>query len=573
MRSLYILITFLLIFISVSDAPAQAPGWMWARSVGSVGNDVCESIAVDDSGNVFITGSYEGTADFDPGPGVFNLTSQGILDVFVLKLDPNGNFVWAISIGGTGTDKDYSIKADHIGSVFITGRFANTVDFDPGAGVFNMISNGDKDVYIVKISPLGNFIWAKSVGGTGDDEGFGIAVDLANDVLVTGYFQNTVDFDPDAGVFNLSSNGNYDAFVLKLEGSGNFLWAVSYGALLNDDGFAITTDSANNVYATGYFINTVDFDPGPGTDTLATNGYMDAYVLKLDESGNYLWARNLGGIQTDNGTSIYVDAAQNVYSTGTFLGTADFDPGTGSQTLTAVGNSDVYISKLDNKGMYRWADGIGGGQADYSYSIATDIYGEIYVSGLFRQLVDFDPGPGVFNLIASDNDGYILKLDTSGNFIWAQKIGGLGQYSENIQGIAFDKGNHLIVTGHFMSYQVTIGNDTLTNTTAPGTADIYIAKLDSVFITSTGVQNNKITNALHLYPNPVKDQLIISIPTDMNGEMMITVSDISGRQYIKTAIMVQNKMKINTSGLPGGVYLVKIQCDRFTEIQKFVVIR
>ena len=487
-------IAIALLFSIHSTSNAQAPDWIWAKTVGSSVNDLCEAIAVDDSGNVFTTGSYEGTVDFDPGPGTFQLTSLGILDAYVLKTDSAGNFVWAVSIGGAGSDRGFSLKTDNLGAVYITGRYANTVDFDPGAGVFNLTSNGDKDVFVLKLNSVGNFVWAKSVGGTGDDQGFGLSLDNQKNILVTGFFQNTVDFNPDAGSYNLSSNGNYDAYVMKLENNGSFLWAVSFGSTLNDNGSSVVSDTSGNVYTTGYFTGTVDFDPGAGISNLITNGFMDIFVLKMDGNGNLVWAKSMGGTQTDNGTGIYADAAGNVFTTGSFQGTADFDPGIGSFNLTSAGAIDIYISKLDNNGNFAWAAGFGQGVGllsdDYSYSIAADNKGNIYTTGSFKATVDFDPGPGVANLVsAGNNDAFVLKLDSAGNYMWAINAGGL--YSEQAKSIAIDKTNHAHIGGHYMSSSVSFDNDTLVNTVFGGaTADIFIAKIDSGLIVVSNVVAN-----------------------------------------------------------------------------------
>lgn len=259
---------------------AQSVKLEWATSVGGTSFDFGRSITIDDSGNVLITGKYEGTVDFDPGAGTFNLTSNGQWEIFIQKLDSSGNFVWAKSIGGTADDIGESISTDALGNVLVTGEFQSTADFDPGAGTFNLNSNGGRDIFILKLDSDGNFIWAKSMGGTSEDLGNSITTDASGNVYSTGSFIGSVDFDPGAGTFVLTSNALIDVFIQKLDADGNFVWAKSVG----NRGNSIHIDNTGNAYVTGNYIGTVDFDPGLGTFYLTSNSF-DAFILKLSSTG------------------------------------------------------------------------------------------------------------------------------------------------------------------------------------------------------------------------------------------------------------------------------------------------
>src|SRR5688572_10017150 len=310
------------------NTKAQAPDWIWARSVGGTVNDNGTSIATDPTGNIFVAGSYEGTVDFDPGAGISNLTSLGILDGYLLKLDPAGNYLWAVSIGGSHTDVAYSIAADPQGNVIVAGRYGNTVDFDPGAGTTSLTAAGYLDTYVAKYTASGSLVWANSIGGQNDDQCFAITLDASGNIYGTGNFQGTCDFDPSAGSYTLfAPNGNYDAFVFKLENGGGFIWAKSFGGNLNDAGAAIALDGDANVYTTGNYNGTIDMDPGAGVSMTTPAGGQDCYVSKLDMDGNFIWAKTLGGSQQDLGRSIFADAAGNVYTSGDYRGNGDFDPG------------------------------------------------------------------------------------------------------------------------------------------------------------------------------------------------------------------------------------------------------
>ena len=204
--------------------------------------------------------------------------------MFIQKLDASGAFIWAKMVGSTGSDLGFSITTDALGYVYTTGYFSDVADFDPGAGTFNLTPNGGGDIYIQKLDSNGNFIWAKSMGGSiGSEDGRSITTDVSGNVYTTGYFENTVDFDPGAGTFNLISNGGKDIFIQKLDSNGTFIWAKSMGTTGIDHGFSITTDASGIVYTVGAFSGTVDFDPGAGTFNVTSNGYIDLFIQKLSQ--------------------------------------------------------------------------------------------------------------------------------------------------------------------------------------------------------------------------------------------------------------------------------------------------
>ncbi|MCT7984187.1 Ig-like domain-containing protein [Laspinema sp. A4] len=389
----------------------------WAKQLGGTLGERSTSIAVDSSGNVYTTGIFNTTADFDPGAGTFNLTVAGSNDSYISKLNPDGTFAWATRLGGTGAESGHSIAVDSSGNVYTTGIFQGTADFDPGAGTFNLTSAGGTDNYISKLNPDGTFAWAKRLGGTGNDRGNSIAVDSSGNVYTTGSFSGsgTADFDPGAGTFNLTAAGDgsqADSYISKLNPDGTFAWAKQLGSTGSDSGSSIAVDSSGNVYTTGYFTGTVDFDPGAGTFNLTSAGGNDSYISKLNPDGTFAWAKRLGGgAGHDEGNSIKVDSSGNVYTTGFFVGTADFDPGAGTFYLTSKGGNDSFISMLDPSGNFLWAKQLGGPVADLGKGIAVDNSGNVYTGGFFQGTADFDPGTGTANLSeAGGNDSFISKL-------------------------------------------------------------------------------------------------------------------------------------------------------------------
>ncbi|HNE70377.1 MAG TPA: hypothetical protein PLE39_18480, partial [Anaerolineales bacterium] len=215
-----------------------------------------------DSGGIYTIGGFFDTADFDPGSNVFNLTSLGNNDIFVSKLNKDGSFAWAISIGSTGyLEYAHDVTLDASGNVYVIGTFGGTIDFNPGAEVFNMTSKGVHDVFILKLDENGNFVWAKSMSGADGNskgEGTSIILDFSDNIYLTGSFSGVVDFDPGSGVHNLTSTPYGDnAFIVKLNGNGGFMWVKSMGVTVDGYTFPsvnsrdIVVDKNGNVYTAG----------------------------------------------------------------------------------------------------------------------------------------------------------------------------------------------------------------------------------------------------------------------------------------------------------------------------------
>jgi hypothetical protein len=401
------------IYISKTDAAGQL---VWAKRMGGSSGDFSNAIAIDAAGNIYITGYFWGTADFDPGPGTLNLTAAAFFDAFISKLDASGNLVWAKSFSSSSGIQAGAIAVDASGNVLTTGIINGTVDFDPGTGTFNLTSAGGGDIFISKLDAMGNFVWAKSIGSAGSDSGESLAVDASGNVYTTGYFQGTVDFDPGPGTQNLFSFDDRDIYISKLDASGNFVWAKQIGGASYDIGYAIKVDAAGNVYTAGFFQGTVDFDPGMNIHNLVSSGMTDVFISKLDAAGDFVWAKCLGGSGSDWSQSLVIDASANVYLTGYFEGTVDFNAGTGTHNLTSAGGFDIFVIKLDYWGSFVWAGKMGGTGNDYGISVSADVSGNVYTTGYFQGTADFDPGANTENLVsAGDFDIFIVKFSPTAN--------------------------------------------------------------------------------------------------------------------------------------------------------------
>lgn len=389
-------------------------------------------------------------------------------------------FDWARTGGGIPNDEGKSIAVDSNGNVYTTGYFQGTTDFDPGPGVYNVTSSGQNDIFILKLDAFGNLIWVKTIGGNGTDMGNSLVLDTSGSVYITGKFYGLVDFDPNAGVLNLGATFGSFAFIMKLDGTGNLMWAKYLDG--TTVGIDMELDQYGKIYVTGSFNGTADFDPGPAVYTLTCTSSSFGYVLKLDNSGNFIFAKSFTSTNQFDPTAIAVDFSGNIYTTGTWRGTADLDPSPSTYTIMPVGYSDMFMSKLDSLGSFVWGKTIQGQNDETPLGLVVDNNANLYFTGHFSNQVDFNPGTGVYYLGyngMNTTDIFVLKLNTAGNFLWVKQIGS-GSSDMGIA-VTLDSFKNVVTTGVFSGgVDFDPGPGTL-NLTAPfNTYGTYIMQLDSL---------------------------------------------------------------------------------------------
>ena len=561
MRTVFTLVlSGLLVFIMNQAGTAQ--NLTWAKITGGTDIDQARAIAVDPSGWVYTTGYFTGTVDFDPGPGTFFLTSSGMQDVYVSKFDSAGNFKWALQLGGSSDEAGYGIAVDSNGYIYVTGRFTGTADFDPGAGTFNLTANL-MDCFITKLDALaGNLVWAKQFITSFIVDPYSIAVDMNGNVITTGRFIGTVDFDPGVGSLIFSNPGFHDdAYISKLDSSGNLVWARQLAAPPNGYSYvnSVALDDSGNIYTTGEFSDTIDFDPGVAAHDLIGDFFGDAFIYKLDAAGNFQWAKQLSGSGNDGAVSIALDASGNVYTTGLFNETTDFDPGVSTLNLSAAvaGNHDVYISKLDALGNFVWAKQFEStvGSIIRTSAIAVDESGNVYTAGGFMQSVDFDPGSGIYSLSSTgQSDAFISKLDSAGDFVSALQLGGAGFAFG--RGIDLDSVGNIYTTGHF---QQTVDFDPgpgIFNLLSAGNDDVFVIKLQSESNTTTSINEDSWDSKINLYPNPTNGSITIESERSF-GNAIIAARNILGQEMFRKTCSSTNSISITLDGA-AGIYFIEL---------------
>ncbi|MES2478034.1 MAG: SBBP repeat-containing protein [Bacteroidota bacterium] len=402
------------IFISKFDLKGNL---VWAKQIsGNANSESPTGIRVDDAGNCYITGFLVGTMDFDPGTKVNNLSSLGEEDVFLLKLNTDGDFIWVKQIGSNSFETISDIQIDQTGNIYLLGSFATTLDADPSSIAVNNLSASQGNTFILKFDNSGQLIWAKNFGSS-TTKANGLGLDKKNNVYCVGYFSDYADFDPSPKVYNITAMGKSidcddDAFVLKLDNLGSFLWAKNFGGKNKTYAFDITIDKENSLYISGNFDNTCDFDPNAGVYNLKSSGNNDGFITKWDSTGNFYWAQKIGGASYgDLVNQTAADQDNNIYILGMFNGMVDFGLGSKYYPLTSKATQDSYILKMDKSGKFIDA------QSFYGYSTAFNLQnnGDFYVNGYYSGSGDFDPDPSASQTMSSKGiiDAFVLKLGSN----------------------------------------------------------------------------------------------------------------------------------------------------------------
>jgi hypothetical protein len=373
---------------------------------------------------VFV-GYVSGSGDIDPGIGVVTVSPPaGAFYLFVIKVDAQGNTLFTKVITCNDVITPSALTTDASGNIYVTGGFGGTVDFDPGVGVYNLVSAGNLDYFVLKLNASGDFVWAKRTGNLADGYGLGITVDGSGNVYTAIYFQSTIDFDPGVASFTLTAVSNPDCCVQKLDANGNFVWARQIVTSLSMGLSGISTDNNDNLIIYGNYEGVIDMNPGSGSANFTSVGEFDLYVMKWTSSGTYVWGRSFGSAASEYQKQFTLDNSGNVILTGIYSATIDLNPNAEVFNQTPIGNYDAFIVKLDNAGNFVFGGSIGGlNLDDIIYGMDSDVNDNIYLTGGFSAgTTDFDPGAGSYDMTTAVTQSYLLKLSPTGSFIWAYQL-------------------------------------------------------------------------------------------------------------------------------------------------------
>ncbi len=504
----------------LSSAFAQAPIIEWQKCIGGTDWDFGRSIQQTTDGGYIIAGSTRSNNGDVTGNHGFNG------DYWVVKLDGSGNLQWQKCFGGSSGDYANSIQQTTDGGYIVAGAcYSNDGDITG--------YHGNGDYWVVKLDDSGNIQWQESLGGTSGDD--------ANSIQQTadgGYIVAGQSFSNDGDV--TGNHGDWDYWIVKLNGSGNLQWQKSLGGS-NDD-------YANSIQQTadgGYIVAGVVWSTDG--DVTGNHGLQDYWVVKLDNNGNTEWQKTLGGS--------YLDVAQSIQQTtdGGYIVAGN----SGSTDGDVTGNhdfQDYWVVKLDSSGNIQWQKSLGGFEYDWAHSIQQTADGGYIVAGHSWSI----------NGDVTDNhnggDYWVVKLDGSGNIEWQKAIGGIGEdYPQSIRQTA-DGG--YIVAGYSDSNDGDVtGNH--------GFYDYWIVKLAGM---ETGTESIVFPGNIAVYPNPATQELTIDLTGSefSSAGTVVTLFDIQGRNVLEKTIN-NLVIVINVMRLEKGLYFLRVENKEMNVVTRLVI--
>lgn len=421
------------IFVTKHNRSGQL---IFSFRLGSTLADQGKSIAVDNSNNVYVAGTFSGTVNFDPSatpnPGAV-LTALVGQDIFISKYNSSGQWIFTKQIAGSSTDVLNKLVLDKDGNLLVAGAFAGTTDFDPDpVATYSRTSLGNYDAFIAKYSPTGSLLFAHQIGGTGYDEAFGAGTNTLGEIYLCGTFSSTVDFNPSSTItqnITVTGGSSRDAFFAKFTVAGNLLFAHGIGSTSADQANEIISDRADNVVVAGHFFNTIDLNPDPvASNNFTSVGSNDLFIAWYTNTGVYIRAIKTGGNGLDEPRAINYDDGNNIIVAGRFSGTADFNPDAAITNNLTGATTDAFVAAYSSTGQYIFAKNFGAFDQDDALGLAVDtITKAIYIGGQFDVLVNFStPGrPDAFLQTDISTNAFIARYSTvplAASFTWTGNV-------------------------------------------------------------------------------------------------------------------------------------------------------
>lgn len=540
----------------------------WVKTFGGSMPDDVQAITTDDSGNVYITGSFQETVDFDPGLSVDYFSAVFLRDVFIQKYLSTGDLVWTKTFGNEGYESGLELDFDSSGNLVVIGYFRDTIDVDSVGGMPELIGTGTYDnVFILKMNPNGDFIWAKSIGGAFGLSGIyceGLAIDSQDNIIIAGGYWDNGDFDPGIGQeiltgYNNGTGFGGDGFIVKLDSMGNYLWTHSIGGDNYDYFEAVDIDANGNIYATGEFSNTAYFLDGATIDSLVSNDNHNVLIQKLDPSGSVEWTKGIEGPFYTMGYDIVTDDLGNSHITGSYQGLVDFDPSAQAYNLETANpqSTEMFVLKLNNQGEFLWAGSTLGtspnnSQNVYGNSICLDSQGNVYTTGVVSSFypVDMNPGGNEDFITIGGSRSFIQVLNKYGNFIWAKVY---GSYYSSGNAIECSEENNIYLAG----WNSAAGYfDVISNTfyvEGFGFDDCIVAKYTNGIV---GLKSNLKESRFLTYPNPTEEIVNFDLGKVYPQVQIVVRNPMSQLVYEGEYQNVQ-KMQFKITGQP-GLYFVEL---------------
>lgn len=456
-----------------------------AIRLGGTSSEQVADLVTDPAGDLYVTGTFTGATDFDPGPGITALNSLGGSDGFLARYSAAGALVWVARIGGSSADVPTALARDAAGNLYVGGGFSGSSDFDPGAAVQGLISVGGEDGFVAKYSPAGELLWARRFGGLESDEVADVAVDAAG-VYATGVFSGQANLSPSGGPTIQSDGSARDGFVLALDPTGVTRWARPLGGPQDDAARALGLTLAGNVVVAGVFRGSADFARNGTPVRLLSQGGADLFVATYSALGVLQWTRGIGGLDeaTLPAGGLSLDTQDGAALLGSFAGSVDFDPGAGSAVRNSVGASDLFLARYDAAGNFSAVLTLNGTGSIQGVRVLVDPDGSVLLTGAWSGAIDFDPGAGsqILGSLGQGGatDAFVARYAPAGGLLWVTRFAestSLPDRANSGTALAVDPSGNVLVGGRFFGTPDFDPGSSALRLTSLGEADVFLVKL------------------------------------------------------------------------------------------------
>lgn len=546
------LLIIISLFSSV-NAVAQS-SWLWGRGTSSNGGmNKASSICADQNGNCYVTGCYYGP-DVTFGTNSFIDTNANFGEVFVAKYDQNGNVIWAVTSSCDGGAGAADIATDTNGNVIITGNFQGSYLILGAYTLYKYPTTYvSTDMFVAKLDPNGNFLWAISNGLEYSESGSAVGVDPWNNIYVAGVFESDSMILGATTIYN-SATGK-EIYLAKFDSQGNATWAKSAAGSYDEYANDLCIDQQGNAVLVGYTSSpTLDF----GATQFSTQG-IDGYVVKYDSSGANQWSRKITGMYAEWTRGVDVDQQGNLYVTGEAISDTVWF---GNLYYESNVMGDAYLTKYDSTGTPQWVRAIRGQYMDFGYKVAVSTSTEIYVSMASQsEIVDF----GALNAIGNPGEDYYLciaKYDDNGNDLCTGVIGSRWNGDNGAVSIASDNSGGIFLGSRYGS-TVFVGPDSLT-TSSP--IEVLVARFTCNGV--VGVQEQiQTSESSVIYPNPTNG--ILNVSVNYQPQLIVVCNSLGEEVLCKSDCALQTQLDL--SGLAAGLYLVTVMGENEIQTARIII--
>jgi hypothetical protein len=525
------------------------PTRLWGTYYGGSNNDVCESVTLDSSGNIYLAG-WTRSNNSIATEGVHQSTIGGGADAFLVKISSNGVLQWSTYYGGSVDDFCESATIDKSGNIFLTGM-TNSPNAIATEGSHQSTLGGDRDAFLVKFNSSGKRQWGTYYGGNEWDQGMAVILDISGNIYLAGLTRSNNDISTEGSHQNIYVD-NTDAFLVKFNDRGVRQWGTYFGGEGLDYGLSVSIDSTNNIYIAGFTNSQNAIATSESHQEIYGGGGYDAFLVKFNNDGVRQWGTYYGGDSLDYGRSVTTDDLGNIYLAGNTMSPEEISTYESHQSSYGGGH-DAFLVKFSSSGVRQWGTYYGGNDDDTGYSVTTDGLGSVFLTGHTESTEDIaTEGSHQSTYGGNYGDAFLVKFNILGVRQWGTYYGG-STYDYGRSVTTDDLGNIYLA-----------GNSRINN------LDAFLVKFSD---SPNSVIEQISPSQMKVYPNPAEALLYVDFLVPMSGAK-IKLQNLLGVTVFEqelNASAIHEKTAINIENIPTGLYLLIVQSGENYYFEKVIL--